>query len=61
MIGPRVGLYHLWSNRPLARFYAVVFIDASVVEIRDGQVANRPVYGAAANPASAKCRVIRYS
>lgn len=35
-----------WQNRPLDRVYAVVFIDAIVVKIRDGQVANRPVYTA---------------
>ncbi|AEH07706.1 MULTISPECIES: IS256 family transposase [Protofrankia] len=33
-----------WRNRPLDPVYAVVFIDAIVVKIRDGQVANRPVY-----------------
>lgn len=35
-----------WLNRPLERVYPVVFIDAVVVKIRDGQVANRPVYTA---------------
>jgi putative transposase len=35
-----------WANRPLDRVYPVVFIDAIVVKIRDGQVANRPVYTA---------------
>ncbi|NNC76054.1 MAG: IS256 family transposase [Acidimicrobiia bacterium] len=35
-----------WANRPLDRVYPVVFIDAIVVKIRDGQVANRPVYAA---------------
>jgi transposase-like protein len=33
-----------WRNRPLDRVYPVVFIDAIVVKIRDGAVANRPVY-----------------
>jgi transposase-like protein len=33
-----------WQNRPLDRVYPVVFIDAIVVKIRDGQVANRPIY-----------------
>jgi putative transposase len=33
-----------WRNRPLDRIYAVVFIDAIVLKIREGQVANRPVY-----------------
>jgi putative transposase len=35
-----------WQNRPLDGVYAAVFIDAIVVKIRDGQVANRPVYAA---------------
>jgi len=35
-----------WANRPLDRVYPVVFIDAIVVKIRDGQVTNRPVYAA---------------
>ena len=40
-----------WQNRPLDRVYPVIFIDAIVVKIRDGQVANRPVYTAiGANP-----------
>ena len=33
-----------WQNRPLDRVYPVILIDAIVVKIRDGQVANRPVY-----------------
>ena len=33
-----------WQNRPLDRVYPVVFIDAIVVKIREGQVANRPIY-----------------
>src|SRR2546423_7442290 len=33
-----------WQNRPLERVYPVLLIDAIVVKIRDGQVANRPVY-----------------
>ena len=33
-----------WRNRPLDRVYPVLFIDALVVKIRDGQVVNRPVY-----------------
>ena len=32
------------SNRPLEPVYPVVFIDAIDVKIRDGQVANRPIY-----------------
>jgi putative transposase len=35
-----------WSNRPLDGVYAAIFIDAIVVKIRDGQVANRPIYAA---------------
>ncbi|WP_436841985.1 IS256 family transposase [Streptomyces bobili] len=37
-----------WQNRPLDRVYPVVFIDAVNVKIRDGQVANRPIYVALA-------------
>jgi putative transposase len=33
-----------WQSRPLDSVYPVVFIDAIHVKIRDGQVANRPVY-----------------
>jgi transposase-like protein len=33
-----------WQNRPLDRVYPVILIDAIYVKIRDGQVANRPVY-----------------
>ena len=33
-----------WQNRPLDRVYPVIFIDAIMVKIRDGQVANRPIY-----------------
>jgi putative transposase len=35
-----------WQTRPLDEVYAAIFIDAVVVKIRDGQVANRPVYAA---------------
>lgn len=35
-----------WRNRPLDAVYAAVFIDAVVVKVREGQVANRPVYAA---------------
>jgi len=35
-----------WQARPLEEIYAAVFIDAVVVKVRDGQVANRPVYAA---------------
>ncbi|MBB4942879.1 transposase-like protein [Streptosporangium album] len=33
-----------WQNRPLDVVYPVVLIDAIHVKIRDGQVANRPIY-----------------
>jgi putative transposase len=33
-----------WPNRPLDRVYPVLFVDAINVKIRDGQVANRPIY-----------------
>jgi transposase-like protein len=33
-----------WQARPLDRVFPVVFIDALMVKIRDGVVANRPVY-----------------
>jgi putative transposase len=35
-----------WCSRPLDGVYAAVFIDAVMVKVRDGQVANRPVYAA---------------
>ncbi len=35
-----------WQGRPLDEVYAAIFIDAVVVKIRDGQVANRPIYAA---------------
>ncbi|WP_345734054.1 IS256 family transposase, partial [Cryptosporangium minutisporangium] len=35
-----------WQTRPLDEIYAAVFIDAIVVKVRDGQVANRPFYAA---------------
>ena len=37
-----------WQNRPLDAVYPVLFLDAIHVKIRDGQVANRPVYVAVA-------------
>src|SRR6266851_3425791 len=33
-----------WQSRPLDAVYAVLFIDAINVKIREGQVANRPIY-----------------
>ena len=35
-----------WTVRPLDGVYAAVFIDAIVIKVRDGQVANRPFYAA---------------
>ena len=35
-----------WANRPLDGVYAAIFIDAIMVKVRDGQVANRPIYAA---------------
>jgi transposase-like protein len=37
-----------WQNRPLDPVYPVIFLDAIQVKIRDGQVANRPIYVALA-------------
>ncbi|MEU0663812.1 IS256 family transposase, partial [Streptomyces lavendulocolor] len=37
-----------WQARPLDRVYPVVFIDCINVKIREGQVANRPIYTALA-------------
>jgi transposase-like protein len=33
-----------WQHRPLDRVYPVIFIDAIVVKVRDGQVTNKPFY-----------------
>jgi len=35
-----------WASRPLDTTYVAIFIDAIVVKVRDGQVANRPIYAA---------------
>jgi transposase-like protein len=37
-----------WQNRPLDAVYPVIFLDAVHVKIRDGKVANRPIYVALA-------------
>ncbi|MGC4996693.1 transposase [Streptomyces sp. DT195] len=37
-----------WQNRPLDSVYPVIFIDCVIVKVRDGQVANRPIYMAVA-------------
>jgi hypothetical protein len=39
-----VGEMTEWLTRPLEEVYPVIFIDAMVVKVRDGQVANKPVY-----------------
>src|SRR3954454_13456439 len=41
-----VAEMHDWAARPLDGVYVAVFIDAIMVKVRDGQVANRPVYAA---------------
>ncbi|GAA1083295.1 hypothetical protein GCM10009663_28090 [Kitasatospora arboriphila] len=33
-----------WQNRPLDAIYPVIFTDCIHVKVRDGQVANRPIY-----------------
>jgi len=33
-----------WLSRPLDEVYPVIFVDALVVKVRDGQVMNKPVY-----------------
>src|SRR5271156_1246355 len=35
-----------WQQRPLDEVYAAIFIDAIMVKVLDGQVANRPFYAA---------------
>jgi putative transposase len=35
-----------WCARPLDEVYAAIVIDAVMVKVRDGQVANRPIYAA---------------
>jgi transposase-like protein len=37
-----------WQNRPLDPVYPVIFVDCINVKIRDGRVANRPIYVALA-------------
>lgn len=32
-----------WLNMPLEKVYPVIFIDAMVAKVGDGQVANKPV------------------
>jgi hypothetical protein len=35
-----------WCSRPLDGVYAAILVDAVMVKVRDGQVANRPIYTA---------------
>ncbi len=39
-----VGELAEWQGRPLDPVYPVIFIDALMIKVRDGVVANRPVY-----------------
>ena len=39
-----IGEMTEWQTRPLDRVYPVIFIDALVVKVRDGQVTNKPFY-----------------
>jgi putative transposase len=34
----------VWQNRPLDSVYPVIFINCVNVKIREGNVANRPIY-----------------
>ena len=52
-----VGEMTEWCTRPLEPVYPVVFIDAIHVKIRDGQVANRPIYVAIGVTCAGQLRV----
>lgn len=43
-----------WATRPLEEVYAAIFIDAIMVKVRDGQVADRPIYAAIGAPCAEK-------
>ncbi len=47
-----------WAVRPLDETYAAVFIDAIVVKVRDGQVANRPFYAAIGVTLAGECDIL---
>ncbi len=47
-----------WQSRPLDAVYPVVFIDAIHVKIRDGAVANRPIYVALAVTAEGRREIL---
>ena len=49
-----VGELTDWQSRPLDAVYRVMFVDAIFVKIRDGQVANRPIYVAIDNLEAAR-------
>lgn len=38
------GVIDKWKNRPLAKEYAVIFLDATYVKLRRGDVRSEPVY-----------------
>ncbi len=42
--GKVIGEMSQWQTRPLDRVYPVIFIDALVVKVRDGQATNKPFY-----------------
>jgi putative transposase len=42
--GPVLEEMVAWQSRPLDEVYPLVFVDAIHVKIRNGQVANRPIY-----------------
>ncbi|MBB2939397.1 transposase-like protein [Amycolatopsis bartoniae] len=44
LISKVTGAVTDWANRPFGSSWAVLFVDALWVKIRDGQVSNRPVY-----------------
>lgn len=47
-----------WQSRPLDAVYPVIFIDAIHVKIRDGAVANRPIYVALAVTAEGRREIL---
>jgi putative transposase len=47
-----------WQSRPLDPVYPVIFIDAIHVKIRDGAVANRPIYVALAVTAEGRREIL---
>ncbi|URN13757.1 IS256 family transposase [Streptomyces radiopugnans] len=47
-----------WQSRPLDTVYTVVFVDAIHVKIRDGAVANRPIYVALAVTAEGRWEIL---